>query len=97
MNTLTYSLITIPDFSTGSKLHDLQGLDNNGTAKALFHLQSQQTGSECLPSYLQHIIAVSIMLFDHQGKIQTLTLKDDQETDILNTFFDIILFMIVSN
>ena len=90
MSTLIYSLITIPDFSTGAKLHDLQGLDNKGTAKALFHLQAQQTGDESLPSYLQHIIAISIVLLDQEGKIQTLTIKDDQEVDILNTFFDIV-------
>ncbi len=90
MSTLIYSLITIPDFATGAKLHDLQGLDNSGAAKALFHLQAQQTGEESLPSYLQHIIAISIVLSDQEGKIQTLTLKDNQEGDILNTFFDIV-------
>ena len=90
MNTLAYSIITIPDFVTGSKLHDLQGLDNKGAAKALFHLQAQKTGDECLPSYLQQIIAISIVLSDAEGKIQTTTLNDDQEADILNTFFDII-------
>ncbi len=90
MSTLIYSLITIPDFATGAKLHDLQGLDNGGTAKALFHLQAQKTGNESLPSYLQHIIAISIVLSDQEGKTQILTLKDDQEVDILNTFFDIV-------
>ncbi len=90
MSTLIYSLITIPDFATGAKLHNLRSLDNSGTAKALFHLQAQKTGNESLPSYLQHIIAISIVLSDQEGKIQTLTLKDDQEVDILNTFFDIV-------
>ncbi|MCK5813959.1 MAG: ribonuclease H-like domain-containing protein [Cocleimonas sp.] len=90
MSILAYSLITIPDFSTGSKLHDLQGLDDKGTAKALFHLQAQQSGDECLPSYLQQIVAISMVLLDHDEKVQTVTLKDDQEVDSLNTFFDII-------
>lgn len=90
MNILAYSIITIPDFSTGAKLYDLQGLDNKGTAKALFHLQAQQTGDECLPSYLQQIVAISIVLSDKEGNIQTTTLNDDNEADILNTFYDII-------
>jgi predicted PolB exonuclease-like 3'-5' exonuclease len=90
MSILTYSLITIPDFSTGAKLYDLQGLDNNGTAKALFHLQAQQTGSECLPSYLQQIIAISIIITEDNGKQQSTTLKGDPEIELLNTFFDII-------
>lgn len=90
MSILAYSLITIPDFETGSKLHNLNGLDNKGTAKALFHLQAQQTGDECLPSYLQQIIAISLVLLDQDDKLQTITLKNNQEADILNTFFDII-------
>ena len=90
MNTLAYSIITIPDFITGSKLHDLQGLDNKGAAKALFHLQAQKTGEECLPSYLQQIVAISIVLSDKDRKIQTTTLNDENEVDNLNTFFDII-------
>jgi predicted PolB exonuclease-like 3'-5' exonuclease len=90
MSILAYSLITIPDFETGSKLHHLNGLDNKGTAKALFHLQAQQTGNECLPSYLQQIVAISLVLLDQDDKVQTVTLKDEQEADILNTFFDII-------
>jgi predicted PolB exonuclease-like 3'-5' exonuclease len=90
MSILTYSLITLPDFATGSKLHDLQGLDNKGTAKALFHLQAQKTDSECLPSYLQQIIAISILLIDDTGEQQRTTLKSDPEVELLNTFFDII-------
>ena len=90
MNTLAYSIITIPDFDTGSKLHNLQGLDNKGAAKALFHLQAQKTGDECLPSYLQQIVAIAIVLSDEGGKIQTVTLNDDNEADNLNTFFDIV-------
>ena len=90
MSILTYYLITIPDFATGSKLHDLQGLDNSGTAKALFHLQAQKTDNECLPSYLQQIIAISIILTDDDGKQQRTTLKSDPEVELLNTFFDII-------
>jgi predicted PolB exonuclease-like 3'-5' exonuclease len=90
MSTLTYSLITIPDFSTAAKLHHLQGLDNSATAKALFHLQAQQTGSECLPSYLQQIIAISIILTRDDGKQQSMTLKGDLEIELLNTFFNII-------
>jgi predicted PolB exonuclease-like 3'-5' exonuclease len=90
MNLLSYSLITIPDFATGAKLHNLQGLDNKGTAKALFHLQAQQTGKHNLPSYLQHIIAISIILTNAQDEQQTTTLKDLPEAELLNTFFDII-------
>ena len=90
MSILTYSLITLPDFATGSTLHNLQGLDDKGTAKALFHLQAQQTGHESLPSYLQQIIAISIILIDEKGEQQTTTLKDQTEVDMLNTFFDII-------
>lgn len=90
MTILTYSLITIPDFATGAKLHDLHGLDNKGTAKALFHLQAQQSDSESLPSYLQHIISLSMLLTDESGEQQTTTLKEMPEAALLNTFFDII-------
>ncbi|MCK5918191.1 MAG: ribonuclease H-like domain-containing protein [Cocleimonas sp.] len=90
MSILTYSLITIPDFVTGSKLHDLHGLDNSSAAKALFHLQAQKTGNECLPSYLQQIVAISIILTDNDAKQQRTTLKGDPEVKLLNTFFDII-------
>ncbi len=90
MNILAYSLITIPDFNTGAKLYNLQNLDPRGTAKALFHLQAQQTGDESLPSYLQHIIAISMVLSNTDGEVKIVTLKDNQEIDILNIFFDII-------
>jgi predicted PolB exonuclease-like 3'-5' exonuclease len=90
MSILSYSLITIPDFSTGAQLHNLHGLNNKGTAKALFHLQAQQTGDECLPSYLQQIMAISIVLSNQDNAQQCFTLKDQAERDLLNTFFDII-------
>jgi len=90
MSILSYSLITIPDFSTGSQLHNLHGLNHKGTAKALFHLQAQQTGNECLPSYLQQIVTISMVLSDQDHKQQQVTLSDQPETDLLNSFFDII-------
>nr|CAA6800170.1 MAG: 3'-5' exonuclease [uncultured Thiotrichaceae bacterium] len=90
MNTLAYSLITIPDFETGAKLQGLENLDDKGAAKALFHLQAQKTGDESLPSYLQHIVAISVVLVDESGNVQMETIKADLEADILNTFFDIV-------
>ncbi|MCK5902725.1 MAG: ribonuclease H-like domain-containing protein [Cocleimonas sp.] len=86
--TLAYALITIPDFVTGAQLYDLQGLDDKGTAKALFHLQAQKTGDECLPSYLQQIVAIAMVLTG-EGVFEQQVLTDS-EPEILNHFFDVI-------
>ena len=67
----------------------MEGLDNRGAAKALFHLQAQKTGEETLPSYLQEIVAIAVVLVDEANVVQRETLKADCEADIINTFFDI--------
>lgn len=94
MNVLAFNIETIPDIDGGQRIHQLQGLDDSSTAKALFHLQQQQTGSRVLPLYLQRIAAISVVYrgisdnMDNEVKVLSLGNPDSNEAELLRLFFD---------
>ena len=42
MNVLVFDIETVPDITGGKIIHDLQGLDDESTAKALFHFENKK-------------------------------------------------------
>ena len=94
MNVLAFNIETIPDIEGGQRIHQLLGLDDNSTSKALFHLRQQKTGSRKLPLYLQRIAAISVVYrgmddgMDHEVSVRSLGDVNSSEAQLLKLFFD---------
>lgn len=101
MNILVFNIETIPDIDGGQRIYNLQGLDDESTSKALFHLRKQQTASSILPLYLQRIATISVVYLgvsddinngtndavEHDVFIRSLGDKDSTEVELLTLFF----------
>jgi predicted PolB exonuclease-like 3'-5' exonuclease len=93
MNVLVFDIETVPDIAGGKIIHDLQGLDDESTAKALFHLRKQKTGSDFLPLHLQKIVAISVVYrgmgddMGHEVSVRSLGDENSSEADLLSLFF----------
>jgi len=92
MNTMVFDIETIPDIEGGRRLYELGDLDDDGVAKAMFHLRAQKTGgSEFLAHHLHRIVAISVT-FRGRGSddFKVWSLGDEQasEKEILQRFFD---------
>ncbi len=94
MNILVFDIETVPDIAGGKTIHDLQGLDDESTAKALFHLQKQKTGSDFLPLHLQKIVAISVVYrgmgddMGHEVSVRSLGDESSTEAELLSSFFN---------
>jgi len=94
MNVLAFNIETIPDIDGGQRIHQLQGLDDSSTSKALFHLRQQQTGSRKLPLYLQRIASISVVYrgmgedMGHEVSVTSLGDKNSTEAELLKLFFN---------
>ena len=93
MNVLVFDIETIPDIEGGQKVYDLAGLDDKSTAKAMFHMRQQKTGSEFLPFHLQKVVAISVVyrgLGDdkgHEVSVRSLGGENSSETELLTELF----------
>ena len=94
MNVLVFDIKTIPDIEGGQRIYDLQGLEENSTAKALFHLRKQKTGNDFLPLHLQKIAAISVVYrgmgedMGHEVLVRSLGDLDSTESELLEYFFE---------
>ncbi len=90
MNVLVFDIETIPDVATGRRLHGLDGLSDEDSAKAMFHLRRQETGgSDFLKLHLHRIVAISAVLRSRDGlKVWSLGETGADEKEIVQRFFD---------
>lgn len=94
MNVLVFNIETIPDIDGGQRINSLQGLDDKSTAKALFHLRKQQSGSSELPLYLQRIASISVVYrgmgddMGHEVSVRSLGDENSTEAELLSLFFN---------
>ena len=90
MNTLVFDIETIPDISAGRKLYNLNDLNDEEVAQAMFFKRSQETGgSEFLRHHLHQIAAISVTL--RQGnsfKVWSVGTVDSTEAEIIQRFYD---------
>ena len=93
MNVLVFDIETIPDIKGGQKIYDIAGLDDNSTAKAMFHMRQQKTGSHFLPLHLQKIVAISVVYrgmgedMGHEVSVSSLGDESSSEAELLIAFF----------
>jgi len=90
MNVLVFDIETIPDVATGRRLHGLDGLSDEDSAKAMFHLRRQETGgSDFLKLHMHRIVAISAVLRSRDGlKVWSLGDSGADEKEIVQRFFD---------
>lgn len=90
MNIFVFDIETVPDVASGRRLYGLEGLDDEGVAKALFHLRRQQTGgSEFLRLHLHRVVAISAVLRSgDRVKVWSLGEESSTEKELLERFFD---------
>lgn len=89
-NIFVFDIETIPDLISGRKIYNLQGLSDDDTAKAMFHLRNQETGgSEFMRHHLHQIVAISVV-FKTNDSVKVWSLGDENasEKEILQRFFD---------
>jgi predicted PolB exonuclease-like 3'-5' exonuclease len=89
-NTFVFDIETIPDLEAGRRIYHLEGLSDEDTAKAMFHIRNQETGgSEFMRHHLHQIVAISVVFRSRDDiKVWTLGDSDAGEKEILQRFFD---------
>jgi predicted PolB exonuclease-like 3'-5' exonuclease len=90
MNIFVFDIETIPDVESGRRLHDLNGLDDSDTAKAMFAMRRQETnGSEFLRLHMHRICAISVVLRSADKiKVWSLGDPDSDERELIQRFYD---------
>lgn len=89
-NIFVFDIETIPDLDAGRRIYNLQGLSDDDTAKAMFHIRNQETGgSEFMRHHLHQIVAISVVFKSNDSvKVWSLGNEDSDEKEILQRFFD---------
>lgn len=89
MNIFVFDIETIPDVELGRRLYDLDGLNDEDVAKAMFALRRQASGTEFLQHHLHKVVAISLVLKNaRQFKVWSLGSEDADEAEIITRFFD---------
>lgn len=88
MTVLVFDIETIPDVETGRRLYDLDGLNDEDTAQAMFALRQAKVGNDFFPHYLQKICAISLVLSQgSQIKVWSLGDETSDEKELISRFF----------
>lgn len=89
MNTLAFDIETIPDVELGRRLYDLDGLDDEGTAKVMAFKQKQARNTDFLPLPQHRVLVLSAVLRTRDGvHVFSLGEEGGAEKDIVQRFFE---------
>ena len=89
MTVLIFDIETIPDVEAGQKLYELNNLSDKEIADAMFALRRSKVGHDFLPHYLQKIIAISLVICNHQQlKVWSLGDETSDEKELITRFFN---------
>lgn len=88
MTVLVFDIETVPDVDSGRRLHQLDGLADFEVAEVLFKLRREKTGTDFLPHHLQKVVAISLVLAQHEKvKVWSLGNESSSEKELLERFF----------
>jgi predicted PolB exonuclease-like 3'-5' exonuclease len=89
MTVLVFDIETIPDIASGKKLYKLDGLNDQEVVDALSALRRSKVGNTFLPHYLQKIIAISLVISNH-NTLRVWSLGDESATEeeLIQRFFN---------
>ncbi len=89
MHCFAFDIETVPDTELGRRLFDLDGLDDEDVAKAMFALRQQQTGDEFLALHCHRIVAISVALRSgDQFRVWSLGELEANEAELIRRFYD---------
>jgi predicted PolB exonuclease-like 3'-5' exonuclease len=89
MNCFAFDIETIPDVELGRVLYGLEGLDDEGVARAMFSRRMQDSGTDFLPLHQHRVVAISIAYRSAAGfRVWTLGDADADEKEMVSRFFD---------
>lgn len=89
MHCLVFDIETVPDVDFGRRYHGIEGLDDQGVARAMFNLRREQTGHEFLPLHQHRVVAISVLLRSRDElRLWTLGDADADERELVQRFFD---------
>ena len=89
MNILVFDIETIPDVEAGRKIYGLENLDDTEAAEAMFLARREKTGSNFLPTHLQKVAAISVVLRSaDKVRVWSLGELESNEKDIIQRFYD---------
>lgn len=89
MNCFAFDIETIPDVELGRVLYGLEGLDDEGVARAMFSRRMQDSGTDFLPLHQHRVVAISIAYRSAAGfRVWTLGDTDADEKEMVSRFFD---------
>jgi hypothetical protein len=90
MNIFVFDIETVPDVASGRRLYDLDDLDDENVARAMFHKRAEESGgSEFLRHHLHRIVAISVVLrTPDKFKVWSLGEPESPEAELLQRFFD---------
>jgi predicted PolB exonuclease-like 3'-5' exonuclease len=89
MKVLVFDIETIPDVEAGRRLYKLDNLSDSEVAEAMFLLRREKTGNDFLPTHLQRIVAISVVLrADRKLSVWSLGDLESSEKDLIQRFYD---------
>ncbi len=89
MNVLVFDIETVPDVVSGRRLYGLDGLTDQDVANVMFHRRRQETGTDFLRLHLQRIVAISVVLRNHDSlRVWSIGEPDAGEAELVQRFFD---------
>jgi predicted PolB exonuclease-like 3'-5' exonuclease len=89
-NIFVFDIETIPDVTSGRRLHELKNLSDKEVADAMFRLRRQASGnSDFLRLHLHKITAISVVLRTNDKlKVWSLGESGSTEKELIERFFD---------
>ena len=89
MNVFIFDIETVPDVEAGRRLYDLDGLNDDDTAKAMRHLRLTSAGTDFLRHHLHRVVAISAVLRTADRlSVWSLGDADGGEAELISRFFD---------
>jgi predicted PolB exonuclease-like 3'-5' exonuclease len=86
---IAFDIETVPDTSLGADLLGLEGIDDDGIAKAMQFQRMQETGNDFLPLFQHRIVAISVALRDASGfKVWSLGDEQSPEKELIERFYE---------
>ncbi len=84
MNLIAFALCCVPNVAAARRLYDVEGLDDDGVAKIMYHRRKQQNGRNDLRPDQQRIALLSLVHGEPEHpQLVTLSTASDDEATIL--------------